>query len=86
MKDLIKAVRGSEDWDVYTGTQVFPHPVRALRLTSAAESGSTALTIVTAKNETKSTGELGLHALEPMPGIKEVTVVGAGVLEYRVYY
>lgn len=86
MKDLLLALGGSDDWDVFDDVVAeFPRRVKAIKLTSST-TGSTALTVTTARDETKSTGQLGLHVLEPMPGIKAVTVLGAGVLEFRVYY
>ncbi len=83
---LIGAVQGSEDWSVHDAPAAFTgRYVRAIRVTQIGE-GSTALTVVRSDNSTASTGELAVGALEPMIGVKEVTAVGAGVLEYRVYY
>lgn len=87
IKTLLKALQSSDDWDVFDDVvAAFPHRVKAIKLTALTGSSSTALEVTTARGETKSTGELGLHVLEPMQGITAVTDLGAGVVEYRVYY
>lgn len=87
MKDLVKAIAGSDDWDVFDDVvESFPRRVKAIKLTKSDGDTDTALEVTTARNETKSTGQLGLHVLEPCAGIKAVTALGTNVLEFRVYY
>jgi len=84
-REIVHAIQGSEKWSVHSGAAVFSRYVRAIMLTDST-TGSTAITVVDSNGDTVSTGELGLHVLEPLIGIKEVTAVAAGVLEYRVYF
>lgn len=85
---LVNALAASDDWGVFTeAVESFPKRVKSIKLTAQNESGSTALSVVKAKGgAAETTGELGLHVLEPMQGITAVTAVGAGVAEFRVYY
>ena len=85
---LTGALQGSEDWGVFTAASgPLPQYARAIKLTEAdTEAGSTALTVTKSDGTSASTGELAVGVFEPIIGIKEITAVGAGVLEYRVYY
>jgi hypothetical protein len=70
-----------DDWDDFDAPAALAKPAVAIRVTE----GEGDLTLQRADGSAKALPKLALNQFEPVR-FRAVTVVGAGVVSYRVYY